>query len=177
METLTHAFLTCGEVAPVIDWLVSTWQALSGTAVPRTPEVLLADDPRAWPGGPAEDSAAYRLWTRLRVATLGAIWQTRCTRGSLGVRSFASVAAGLAMDTVVGALRRDWLRTQRDVREMDSGGFCRDWWRGFDVRLTEEDFIDQWAAPPFLCRVQQQAGRRSQLVVLLSGGAPVALPA
>ena len=30
------------------------------------------------------------------------------------------------------AISRDWARTQCDVRTLDDGTFCTDWWRGFD---------------------------------------------
>jgi hypothetical protein len=46
LETLTHAFVECPVVAPVVAWLFQVWQALTRTAPPTpadVPPVLLAD--------------------------------------------------------------------------------------------------------------------------------------
>lgn len=153
METLTHAFLQCPEAAPVIDWLRTVWHRLAGAHVPRTARVLLADDPRDWAEAP-QDERKYRLWTRLRVATLGAIWRVRCARDEGGTHvSFAHKAASLAVDTITSAIARDWRRTQASVRSLDDGAFCTDWWRGFDGCMTVTKFEKQWARPPILCRL------------------------
>jgi hypothetical protein len=155
-ETLTHAFLDCPEVRPAIDWLLDTWHSLTGRTVPRTARVLLADDQDGWPEGDRPPSAdAYQLWTRLRVALLGAIWQVRCARDEGGgTTSFAFRAVNMAVKSLLDAIGRDWLRTHTDVRELDGGSFCHDWWRGFDVKLTVDDFIEAWASPPTFCEVR-----------------------
>lgn len=156
VETLTHAFMDCPEVRPVIDWLLETWRRLTGQDVPRTARVLLADDPDGWPEAARPNSArAFQLWTRLRVATLGAIWRVRCARdeGGGGV-TFAHKAVTMAASSLLEAVKRDWLRTKSDVRELDDGAFCKDWWRGFDVMQSVDGFIEDWASPPILCEVQ-----------------------
>jgi exonuclease III len=153
METLTHAFLQCPEAAPVVDWLVSVWYHLAGAHVPRTAAVLLADDPRGWAEAP-QDKWTYRLWTRLRVATLGAIWRVRCARDEGGDHaSFAHKAASQAVEAITSAIARDWSRTHTSVRALDGGAFCTDWWRGFDGLITVTKFEKQWARPPILCRL------------------------
>ena len=175
VEDLSHAFLLCPHVAPVIDWLLATWLHLSGVAAPRTARVLLADDPAGWPDCP-QDAWAYQLWTRLRVATLGAIWQVRCARdeGPDGV-SFASRAVALAVQSLAGAIKRDWLRTQSDVRELDDGAFCHDWWRGLDCRMSIGRFERTWARLPLLCRlVHEDEG--TSLVIRFGPGMPVPWP-
>ena len=181
LETITHAFLDCPEVAPVIDWLLATWAQLSGSAVPRCPRVLLADDLDAWPGHPA-DPATLRLWTRLRVAVLGAVWRVRCARDEGPGVSFARRVVSLALQHLLGAIRRDWSRTQGDVRLADAGAFCVDWWRGFDVELAVNDFVAQWARPAIFCRVvgapplAAGAADHRQLELLVGPGLPVPLP-
>ena len=144
---------------PAIDWLLATWQHLTGRTVPRTARVLLADDPDGWPAGDRPQSpSAYQLWTRLRVTTLGAIWRVRNSRDEGGVTTpFAHKAVTMAVESLVEAIKRDWLRTHTDVRELDGGAFCNDWWRGFDVKLKVDDFIRAWADPPILCAVQGAA--------------------
>ena len=152
VETLTHAFLLCPAVLPVIYWMLGTWRRLAGVELPRAPELILADDPsHGWPVGAGRP--AFRLWTRLRVATLGAIWQARCSRGTYQA-SFARHAVTLAVDSLLQAIRRDWRRTQEDPRLLDNGAFCNDWWRGFDARLKVGDFERQWALPPVFCGLE-----------------------
>jgi Reverse transcriptase (RNA-dependent DNA polymerase)/Ring finger domain len=156
VESLTHAFLDCPQAQPAITWMLDTWRALTGQSPPRTARVLLADDPDGWPEEerPA-NKQTYQLWTRLRVAMLGAIWRVRCSRdeGGDGV-TFARRATTMAVESLLDAIKRDWLRTQLDVRELDGGSFCQDWWRGFDVRLKVDDFIEDWAAGGFFCEVR-----------------------
>ena len=184
LETLSHAFMDCPEVEPVISWLCDTWAALAGpqAAVPRTADFLLADDPAGWGGG--LDANLYRMWTRLRVATLGAVWQTRCAR--LGLRpgeSFARRAAKTAVSSLVYAIKRDWLRTTEDPRQLGAdAAFCRDWWRGLDARLPRAKFDAQWLRPPVFCDLvgpPPPAGQRDcrPLVFRLSESGPVPLPA
>jgi hypothetical protein len=90
--------------------------------------VLLADDHDGWPEGDRPPSAdAYQLWTRLRVALLGAIWQVRCARDEGGgTAPLAFRAVTMAVNSLLDAIRRDWLRTHADVRELDGGSFCHD---------------------------------------------------
>lgn len=180
LETLTHAFLECPTASPAIDWLLATWQQLTGVVVPRSACVLLADDLEAWADHPL-DAATLRLWTRLRVAVIGAMWHVRCSRQA-EAGSFARRAIRLALHHLLGAVQRDWARTQGDLRHMDAGGFCVDWWRGVDMVLTVDAFEKQWAQPPLLCRVLGQrpllpgSADARRLELLLSLGHPVPLP-
>ena len=152
-ETLTHAFLTCPEVQPAVDWMLATWAALGQPAAPRCWRVLLADDLAAWPEKPT-DAGALRMWTRLRVTTLGAIWRVRCSRDTDPEGGpFARRVARMVTDHLCAAIQRDWQRTQCDVRQLDDGAFCVDWWRGLDCSLSVDKFVEQWADPPVFCRV------------------------
>jgi len=171
VETLTHAFIDCPEVAPVVRWLCDTWRELAGTEPPCMPLVLLCDDPRAWPAAPGRQ--AFQLWTRLRVATLGSIWRLRCARARPDgdTRSLAHRAVKDAIRTVVDAIRRDWARTQSDVRYDDEGDLDRDWWSAVDVSLDPRRFKAMWATPAILCNVSP-AG----LTVRLSEQGPVPIP-
>ena len=149
---------------------------------PQTAALLLADDPAEWPEA-AEDTQGYQLWTRLRVATLGAVWSLRCQRSAEGEGSFARRAVSLAISTVVSAIERDWRRSQADVRRIDNGDFSRDWWRAVDASSTIGAFATQWATPAFLCEVVgDKPARRGdpddrQLVLRLSLAGPCPLPA
>jgi hypothetical protein len=154
LETLTHAFLECPAAAPAMRWLVDTWAHLTvQPPPPLSAQLLLADDHRVWAQPPA--ARAYQLWTRLRVATVGALWRVRCrAQASHPQESPARQAVRLAIESVVEAINRDWLRTQQDIRQLDDGAFCISWWRGFDSSLTVSQFIDQWAFESLLCEVE-----------------------
>jgi hypothetical protein len=169
LESLTHAFFDCSASRPAIDWLRETWRSLSGVETPCSARLLLADDPEGWDGVNAPGT--LQLWTRLHVATLGAIWQARCTRDH-DPRSLAHRAALMAMDSVVGAIKRDRARTSLDIRRLDGGDFPRDWWSNTDVQLSLQRFCAEWTCPPMLCDVDG-AGR---LQLKLSSMGPVPLP-
>jgi hypothetical protein len=178
VENITHAFFHCPAVTPVITWLIQAWQHLvteyelaktstgpQGQAapqptpahaiVPRTVAVILLDDLAAWPDHP-RDQRLLKMWTRLRVTTLGAIWQTRAARAERrDERPFAGRAINLTIHTLCEAIKRDWARTQQDMRMLDDGSFCSAWWRGFDARLTPEKFEEQW--PPVFHKIRNQA--------------------
>ena len=150
-EDITHAFFSCPEVQPAIDWFFDTWHALSDVDVPRLPSILLADDPHLWPDKPTR-AALLRHWHFFRITTLGAIWRIRCSRvGYSHKGSFAHRVATLVIDSTTSAISRDWTRTQRDVRTMDDGHFCTDWWRGFDARIPISKFVTAWTSPPTFC--------------------------
>ena len=178
--TEREAFVNCPEVAPVIDWLIATWASLAHAVVPHCPRVLLADDIEFWPGRPP-DPGSLRLWTRLRVTVLGAIWHVRCSRVAVPGVSFARRVVHLAVQHLVEAIQRDWSRTQGDVRLADAGAFCVDWWRGVDLGMRPEVFVAQWASPPIFCRVvaapfQEGLAGPMQLEMLIGLGLPVPLP-
>jgi len=164
--------------------MLATWQHLSGLAAPRTARVLLADDPDGWPGWPT-DIHVSQLWTRFRVATIGAIWHTRKAHQAAAVHhgSFARQAATLALTSLTDSIQRDWTRTQVEVQALDDGAFCSDHWRGFKGKLPMGDFINEWAKHPgIFCKVvgdppddSQQDDARS-LEMLISPSGPVPLP-
>ena len=106
-----------------------------------------------WPDRPTQASL-LRLWHFFRITTLGAIWRIRCSRlGRSHQGSFARRVAKLVIASTNSAISRDWTRTQCDVRTLDDGTFCTDWWRGFDARLPLSQFIATWALPPIFCTV------------------------
>ena len=181
LESISHALLFCPEVAPAIVWLRETWAALANvdpSSVPSSAAVLLADNIDSWKGGPA-GKQAQQLWSRLRVAVLGAIWQARCERdeGSLqpGV-SLARRAASLALDSVGGGLRRDWDRVAQ-AQPADLPPVCAAWFRGFDLALPLKKFEQVWATPPIFCQMKEEAGLPPALEIFLGGPACPPLPA
>ena len=159
MDNLSHALLECPQSAVVIDWLLDTWLRLSGIQLPRSPALILGDDLQEWPP-PAPSTPLLRLWSVLRVTTLGALWQER-VREPHGrppedfplELDYGHRAIELAKNMIQEAILRDWLRTQVDIRSLDNGTFCADWWRGVSGSITVDSFIGLWATPPVLCRV------------------------
>ena len=171
VETLSHAFLRCAAVQPLVHWMRRVWHRLAGVLPPASPALLLADDFAAWPGGP-QSPGEQQLWTRLRVATLGAAWHTRCRREEGGqlVHSFARTAAARALGHLTYGIRLDWRRVQSPLAQQypDLG---RDWWSGVDHPRTVGSFEESWASPPVLCSLEGDG-----LVVRLEGDLMPPLP-
>lgn len=167
LDTLTHSLLDCPASAPVVDWLLETWSQLSGIHLPRSPDLLLADDISHWPG-PRPSAALLRLWTVLRVTTLGALWQERTASKNNTAHAHLHDGGASVIRIIVTmvreAIQRDWLRTQLDIRSLDDGAFCMDWWRGMDCSLSTESFTQLWATPPILCEV---SGNPAALVLYI----------
>ena len=180
-ETLTHCFLDCPEVKPAIDWMLATWLSLTGDSAPRTGACLLADDQQGWATG--ADAALLAQWTRLRVATLGAIWQVRCSRlAAPPGLSFSRRVVKLVISSIVDAIKRDWWRTGSDTDLRDSLAFSRDWVRGTDISSSTAAFVASWAAPPVFCRLvgappaAGSSGEQELKVLLGREGAPAIPP-
>ena len=156
LDTLTHSLLNCPASAPVVDWLLQTWSTLSHIQLPRSPDLLLGDDLSHWPD-PSPPANLLRLWTVLRVTTIGALWQQRVA--SKQSPEYAYLHDGgqsvirLVTKMVREAIQRDWLRTKVDIRTLDDGAFCFDWWRGLNCSLSVAAFVSLWATPPVLCQL------------------------
>jgi hypothetical protein len=185
VETLTHAFLDCPESAAAADWLCAAWAALTGKGPPpRTATVLLADDVRDWTvDSPAGTPQAIALWNRLRVAVIGSIWEARCARdrGRLPQVSLSRHAIATAVQYLTEAIRRDWLRTTTDIRELDNGYFCMDWWRGMNPKMSFSDFCSTWAYQSIFCTAdagdeEANPPRAASIVIHLDQDLPVAFP-
>jgi hypothetical protein len=104
---------------------------------------------------PAAEARLLALWTRLRVSVIGSIWAARCARdkGRLRSVSLARYAVQLAVRILKEGMDRDWLRVSTDIRTLDNGYFCCDWWRGFDPHLSLEKFQATWAHQGVFCEV------------------------
>jgi hypothetical protein len=79
------------------------------------------------------------------------------------------------VDAIVEAIQRDFLRTQQDLRTLDSGTFCSAWWRGRDTQLSMEKFEDIWTASPFFCHVVGE-GPEAALALKLGQDQPIPFP-
>jgi hypothetical protein len=88
----------------------------------------------------------------------------------------------IIVTTVTSAISRDWARTQSDVRQLDDGQFCNDWWRGFDVTLSISKFATTWTTPPVFCNIVGVAPvlphnpDTRTLAFLISRSTPMPLP-
>ena len=173
LETISHALLSCPAVAPAIVWLRATWAALADldvSLVPSGSQVLLVDTLGGWEEAPV-GMPAQRLWSRLRVATLGAIWQARCERDAAGLPpgiTLARRAASLALAAVEGAIHRDWARVAA-VAPAPLPPFCVAWFRGLDLSISLSDFKERWTEPGFFCEVHEEDGPLPTLEVHLGG--------
>ena len=178
-ETLTHAFLACPSISPAVEWLRTVWHRLTGHQPPLSARLLLGDDQAEWnPAGPDGDLREHKLWpalwTRLRVALLGTIWHLRSHREAFDPAGagLAPLAVALTVDTLVTALRRDWLRCTTDVRLLSSA-FPADYFRGRDPALEGEDFEQLWGPPGLLW---DHAAPGPGITVKLSAAWPVPAP-
>ena len=155
VENISHAFFDCPEVQPCIAWMFDTWDALCPTFTPpRSIDILLADVPHPWLARPTAPPGLLRLWHYLRITTIGALWRVRCARDEHSHRgSFARRVALVVVSTITSAISRDWARTQSEVRQLDDGQFCNDWWRGFDATLSINKFASTWATPQVFCTI------------------------
>ena len=137
-ETLTHMFLTCPVSARVIRWVCDIWPLLTGgLRPPASAAVFLGGDYRVWDPG----TSHTELWTRLRLATLHAIWGAARQRR----KGVVSLSSAIAVKIVFGLRRsmwRDWQRTQEDIRLHTS--MLSDWLRGRDPCISVEQFQALW---------------------------------
>jgi hypothetical protein len=149
LETLTHAFVECPVVAPVVAWLFQVWQALTRAAAPTpadVPLVLLADLPGVWQPG------CSRTWQRFRVAFLGCAWQLRSSRlqADLPAPAAAAVLAQRVVDTMQQAVQRDWQRIATPTTSVLSRARALNlpstWFAGRPPDLTRQQFDELWPA-------------------------------
>lgn len=154
LETLTHAFVECPSVSPVVAWLFQVYQALTRSAPPPAhdvPLVLLADLPGVW------QPACARTWHRLRVAFLGCAWQLRCSRlqADLDAPAAAAALAQRVVDTMQQAVMRDWQRIPTPTTSVSSRArelrVPSTWFAGRSPDLSVQQFDQLWPAtlPPW----------------------------
>lgn len=170
LETLTHAFMDCPDVAPALEWLLGVAGCLLGVRVPRDPLVLLGDADWVWvPRVGGQPAAA--LWSTLRIAFIGAVWSVRCA--VRGLHPGPRCICDQVVRTLTQGVQRDWLRTRRDVR-VDYGDVVPSvWFRGPAPELTAEAFEAMW---PNLGQWYRAPRDEGALDVLLSLDWPGAAP-
>ena len=165
-ETLTHLFLECPAVMPVITWLCDTWEAISGERPPANAAVILGDNHSGWsPGGQRERA----LWTVLRLTTLQLVWARRCRRNFEQELFSAAGVVAMVVYTVRDQMLCEWRRVKEDVTDM--AGVCKTWYRGRSPILTEREFERRWCLGGVLGQV-----RDGELVLKLCRSHPVASP-
>lgn len=168
LETLSHLFLTCTAVQPVLLWMQRLWHCIAGQDVPLTAAVVVAGDGRAWePGG---GQAGVRLWHALRLTVLHTIWCHRCQARIQGRAHHALGIISGVVHRLCASIRMDWRRTQltpqetgRLVTAVDDG-----------LRLTPAQFKERWALGGVLCTIDGGEGAHT-MRVLLSISRPVPL--
>lgn len=173
LDTITHALMHCPAAAPVVDWALRLWAALTpGRPQPlRCPQLLLADQRTVWQ--PSEEHAV--VWMTFRVTLLGCLWRCRCRRRAWEEPSAAACAlraSAEVVDHLTEAMQRDWARCKQDVRQL-SEDVPSDWFRGRQHAMSTAAFVRQWGMGGRLCRVEDDGQR---LVVELSHTHPVPVP-
>ena len=173
-ETLSHAFLTCPAAAPVVDWALQLWEALTPGAAqpPRCASVLLLDRRDLW----QPPQYAEAAWGALRVTLLGCLWHLRCGRGAdEGAPPTAATcayrASAAVVEHLVEAIKRDWLRVTEEVPLL-SEDVCSSWFRGRRLDLSQAAFLGRWGLQGRLCAVREDGS----LLVRLHLDRPVPVP-
>lgn len=141
LETLSHAFLDCPDVAPALEWLLGVAGYLFDELVPRDPLVILGAADWVW-APRAGGRPVTNLWSILRIAYLGAVWTVRCAVRAL--HPGARCICDQVVRTLAQGVQRDWLRTLRDVRQDYGGVVPSVWFRGPAPELTTEAFQALW---------------------------------
>ena len=121
VETYTHLFLHCPAYRAAVEWLADVWAAVSGgTRPPLDARVIVADEPGAWPGAPADGMRP--LWHALRLTVLFCIWEARCSAFPEARTAAVAVRAAVAMlradirHHYVRAREREWACRQLPPR-------------------------------------------------------------
>ena len=170
LQTLSHLFLACPLADGVWRWLFEVWVRVSGDLPPPlAASVLLADDDSVW-----QPSAELRpLWTRLRLATLHALWcaagKARQGSGPTSVRTIAASVVASCRQLMIS----HWFRVGLHRAAL---GVCPQWLLSRDPSLSTPQFTDWWCARGVLCRVIVYAGSRPKMQILFSDTHPVPLP-
>ena len=124
LESLSHLFVACPSVRGAWQWFAAVWEQVQPASGLDCGDfrTLLLDDSSVW----QPPKELQQLWTHLRLLMLESIW---VVRGAAEGRPYSSgqVVARFRI-ALQQQLRRDWARTQGDIR-VDSG-VPMSWLRG-----------------------------------------------
>jgi hypothetical protein len=143
----------CPVAQASFQWLIDTWHAVTQleNPPPLSFAVLVADDHRVW-----HPKAHKKLWQRLRVTTLYAIWNaSKLARG--GQPNTAAGIAAFVVHTLTKAIRQDWCRVEAfgngGLAALTAGKINSEWLRGRKPLMPMPDFKDFWCVHNVLCDV------------------------
>lgn len=182
LETLSHVFLHCPSAGPVLTWMLDLWAALTPGAPqpPRDDALLLLGDRQETEGGNWRPQPGHEaMWTRLRVAWLGAAWEARCSQLSLpGVPAMPAQARARAtaealLARLTSAARLHWRRVESDVRRL-SAAYPSTWFRGRDPALALDTFLEEWGMGGRFCDAAVDPAPR--LVFRVTADEPAPMP-
>lgn len=142
VASLAHVLLECPAAAEAWAWFAQLWQRLQpqGQQPPITARVILMDDDSVW----RPPQRLRRLWTRLRLGMLQALWQRRGQGAELEVRAAADAAVHHFRAKLRRQIRMDWRRCEGDVRL--ASGVPLSWLAGRQPVLSPEEFRARWCA-------------------------------
>ena len=121
-QTLTHMFVACPIARSAWLWESNVWHQMTGHRPQLSASVLLAGDVRVW--RPA--TAQRMLWTRLRLATLHALWAVVCRVHMRGGQATARDVAAKVITACRRMMARHWLRVGLPVSDLTTTPQC---WR------------------------------------------------
>ena len=152
-DTTTHQIFACPMAQASLRWMIATWQAItqSEKPPPLSFAVLVADDHRVW-----KPATHLKLWQRLRVTTLYAIWNaSKLARG--GQPQTAAGIAAFVVHTLTKAIRQDWCRVQAadigGLAALTAGQITSEWLRGRSPAMPRPQFQEFWCIRNVLCEI------------------------
>ena len=133
--------------------------------------VMLADDARVWMPTPP----LQKLWTRLRVETLRAIWGMAGKASATGARVDARSVALRVLCNCRKLILQHWFRVGLSRSAL---GECPQWLLSRHPGISLEEFQTWWCASGVLCRtrVSPSGGVRPVLEVRWDVHSPVPVP-
>lgn len=167
VANLTHTFLHCPVVAPVVQYIQSLWFSIDPEAQPLPPEALLTGDSRFW--APSESLQAF--WVRLRVYFLQAVWaayqQARSPDRPPSSASIASTTLHLCHKN----LRQDFLLATSGMKDPDAD--CpTSQLSGVPSDIARNRFFTKWGGEGVLCALEGP----DKLSIIWTRYSPVNMP-
>ena len=165
--TLTHTFLECTAVAPVVAYICAFWKIIDPAAQPLLPFTLLTADARHWVPSPHLQS----LWVRLRLYFLQAVWaavqRAAAQTGQPRVASSGAIISSMLHSCRLN-MRQDWLLATSGFRDPHADR-PTDQLRGLTPKLSKERFFIKWGGAGVLCRTNDT----QKLTILWTTRTPV----
>jgi hypothetical protein len=156
LATLSHVFVSCPVVRPVVLWLRRLWRDIAGAEPPLDARVLVVVDRSVWkpPGG----EVLWEMWTHLCLLFCRVVWLLTERRSDGGPEFAASALVAAVALAVERAIRSDWAQVGACVAGVEGVGGQ---WRP----LTEFAFEARWTHGGVLAHLEGEGPGRLRVHV------------